>query len=133
MVALWSVAVIAAVLILHSWTRPRLPAHGTLDEFCNSLVRAGFDYETCLIRPGEFPGGEPGLYLKRRGDDRTWDDLARTHRLAPLRAKGYVVVRRLGERVSLAPGSAQKGRVQIGEFLLEGDPDILGKLAEVMR
>jgi hypothetical protein len=133
MVALWSVAAVAAVFVFHSCTRPRLTAHGTLDEFCDSLGRAGFDYETRWIRPGEIPGGEQGLYLKRPGDDRTWEELARAHSLAPLRAKGYVVVRRMGHKVSLALGSIQEGRVQIGEFVLEGDPDHLEKLAEAMR
>jgi hypothetical protein len=140
---LWAAALaaLAGLTLLLACYRPRTVVGDdwTPERLRAELGRNGLAYEgrRMPISDAErhHDGPDPGYYLRRPDDGRSWEDLASTPRAPELgEMRGFVVITEALSPTFATPAALdpQEGRVQLGRLVLHGDPAELRRILEAL-
>ena len=109
---------------------PQVGPDWTPQRLRDELERAGVVYEGREMRRA--PGVNPGYYLRRPGDPRSWEELAAHPRGYPATMRGYVAVTVMPAGFDPI-GHEVEGRVQVGHLVLHGDPEEIRRIVAALR
>jgi hypothetical protein len=122
----------AGAVLLALWSYPRQTAVGpdwSPERLHEALTHAGVAYEARAV-PGSYLQ-DAGLYLKRAGDPRAWEEVTSLPRSYPAAWRGCLVVR----TAESEPSPVREGEscVVLGPLVLYGDPAEIRRSLDALR
>jgi hypothetical protein len=122
----------AGAVLLALWAGPRraeVGPDGSPEHLHEALTRAGVAYEAQAVPRSDTQ--DAGLYLKRAGDGRAWDEVTSLPRSYPAAWRGCLVVRTVASEPS--PVREGAGCFVFGRLVLYGDPAEIRRSLAALR